>query len=99
MKLLTKEIRSRLPALYKQDGLGNQAIVHCKFFTPFSSFTWYVMEFDGNDTFFGFVVSDMCPEGELGYFSLRELMAQRFGPVPAVERDLHFTPRTLGEVR
>ena len=39
-------------------------------------------------------------ETELGYFSLDELAeATVFGGVPAVERDLYWQPKTLGEIR
>ena len=51
MKLLTKENREALPPLYtNEDKEDPNAIV--KFFTPFSSWTWYATEFDGKDTFF-----------------------------------------------
>ena len=70
MMLLTKANREALPGLYEQDGLGDDAIVHVKFFTPDSNWTWYATEFDGKDTFFGLVDGF---EMELGYFSLSEL--------------------------
>ena len=39
-------------------------------------------------------------ETELGYFSLDELAeATVFGGVPAVERDLYWEPKTLGEIK
>jgi len=96
MKLLTKEIRQQLPALYAQESKGDQAIVYVKFFTPDSSWTWYATEFDGEDTFFGLVDGH---EQELGYFSLSEL-EQTTGPLGLhIERDLHFKPKTVGECR
>jgi hypothetical protein len=68
----------------------------CKFFTPDSQWTWYVLEFDGEDIFFGYIVGF---EAELGYFSLSELESVR-GPwgLP-IERDLYFKPAPLSEVR
>ena len=67
-----------------------------KFFTPDSYWTWYATEFDGTDTFFGLVDGQ---EQELGYFSLSELEDVR-GPLGLpVERDLHFNPTPLSEVR
>jgi hypothetical protein len=77
MKLMTKEIRRKLPVLYAQDGKGGDAVAHVKFFTPDSSWTWYATEFDGEDTFFGLVDGQ---EKELGYFSLTELLTAR-GPM------------------
>jgi len=41
MKLLTKEIANKLPALYSQDGKGGETIAYVKYFTPDSSWTWY----------------------------------------------------------
>ena len=95
MKLLTKEIRKKLPSLYAQEGKGGKAIVYVKFFTPDSSWTWYATEFDGEDTFFGLVDGH---EKELGYFSLKELESVK-GPMGLpIERDLYFKPKTLEEV-
>ena len=49
MKLLTEEIKKKLPPLYAQDGKGGKAVVHVKFFTPDANWTWYATEFDGKD--------------------------------------------------
>ena len=39
-------------------------------------------------------------ERELGYFDLTELAETTvFGDVPAVERDLYWEPKTLGEIK
>ena len=95
MKLLTQEIRKKLPPLYSQDGKGGKAIAQVKFFTPDSNFTFYATEFDGKDTFFGLVEGH---EKELGYFSLSELEKVR-GPLGLpIERDLWWKPRTLEEI-
>ena len=97
MKLLTKELKAVLPKLYSQDGKGDNAICHIKFFTPWSGWTWYGSEFDGKDTFFGKVVSPMEPDGELGYFSLSEL-TEIVGPAGLkIERDMHWGPKPLRE--
>jgi hypothetical protein len=97
MKLITKAIEKKLPALYSTEEQGDEAVAQVKFFALGSSWTWYATEFDGEDTFFGLVDGF---EKELGYFSLQELESVTvFGGVPAIERDLHWTPRTLGELR
>jgi len=94
MKLLTKDIRRRLPPLYGQEGKGGDAVVHVKFFTPDSGWSWYGLEHDGKDTFFGLVDG---LEKELGYFSLSELESVR-GPMGLpIERDLYWEPKTLAE--
>ncbi|HUU82140.1 MAG TPA: DUF2958 domain-containing protein, partial [Phycisphaerae bacterium] len=93
--LLTQELRRKLPPLGSQDGKGGKAVAHVKFFTPDSSWTWYATEFDGQDTFFGLVEGQF---NELGYFSLAEIEAAR-GPLGLpIERDLHWTPKTLAEI-
>lgn len=95
MKLLTQEIRKKLPPLYLQDGKGGKAVAQVKFFSPSSSWTWYGVEFDGQDTFFG-LVDGHCKEH--GYFSLSELETVR-GPMGLpIERDLHWQPKTLQEI-
>ena len=96
---MTEALRTALPALYAQDGLGNDATVHGKWFTPDAQWTWYLLEYDGRDELFTLAVSDQCPDGELGYTSLSEVEAAR-GPFGLpVERDLYFTPTTMGAVR
>ncbi len=95
MKLLTKEIRDKLPRLYSQEKVQDP-IVQVKFFTPDSNWTWYGIEFDGKDLFFGWVVG---LEKEMGYFSLKELESAR-GPLGLpIERDKWFTPMRLSEVK
>lgn len=95
MELLTQEIRKKLPPLYSQEKLGGKAVVHVKFFTPDSNWTWWATEFDGKDTFFG-LVEGHCKE--LGYFSLSELEDIHGQLGLPVERDLHWQPKTLEEI-
>jgi len=95
MKLLTEELRKKLPPLYAQEKLGGKAIVHARFFTPSSSWSWLVLEFDGQDLFFGLVEGHVK---EFGYFSLSELESFK-GPMGlGIERDLHWRPKTLEEI-
>lgn len=96
MKLLSSEIASTIPKLYEQEGLGNAAIVHAKFFLPGSNWTWYVIEYDGDDLCFGLVVG---METELGYFAISELESLETSIGMEVERDLDWQPINLGEVR
>ncbi len=94
-KLLTPEIRERLPKLYATEN-DKDPVVQVKFFSPWMNWTWYAVEFDGNDIFFGLVEGFAT---EWGYFSLSEIQAGR-GPfgVPIVERDLYFRPAPISEV-
>jgi len=91
------EVAKSLPPLYSQDRLGEDAIVHVKFFTPDSSWTWYVTEYDPDERiFFGLVVGI---EVELGYFSLDELKST-VGPMGLhIERDIFWKSKTIAEVR
>ena len=94
--LLDEGSREQLPELYANEELGLEAKAQVKFFTPDSNWSWYASEFDGEDTFFGLVIG-FVPE--LGYFSLSELEGVR-GPMGlAIERDLHFEPKSLQELR
>ena len=96
MKLLTDEIRKKLPALNGTEGKGYEAIAQVKFFTPDSCWTWYGIEFDGEDTFWGYVIGF---EPEFGYFSLSELEAVTGLLGLQVERDLNFKPKAISKLR
>ncbi len=89
MQLLTEELRAQLPPLYAQENVRDP-VVHVKFFTPDSSWTWYATEGspEGDDfIFFGYVIG---LEKEWGYFALSELASAR-GPFGLpIERDLYF---------
>jgi hypothetical protein len=103
MKLLTKEIRKALPKLGSQDGQGYEAIAHVKFFTPSSSWTWFVSEGEpildeqGREVDFQFFGLIYGHEKELGYFNLSQLQEVK-GPFGlGIERDLYFHPKPLKE--
>ena len=91
MELLTAELRATLPALRVQEH-NKDPVVHIKFFTPDSNWTWFVTEGSAEEDdfiFFGYV---MGFEEEWGYFALSELESAR-GPLRlSIERDLYFTP-------
>ena len=95
--LLTQEIKGTLKPLYNSEKHPEmEAIAQVKFFSPYSQWTWYAVEFDGEDTFFGLVDGF---EMEYGYFSYSGLEAVTvFGGVPAVERDCHWSPRPVKEI-
>ncbi|MGZ3947268.1 MAG: DUF2958 domain-containing protein [Flavisolibacter sp.] len=95
MKLLTKELLKELPPLYSQENEKDPKVI-CKFFFPDFHWTWYAIEYDGNDTFFGYVAGDFP---ELGYFTLSELQANRGKLGLPIERDLYFRPTPLSEIR
>ena len=99
MKLMTKAISKKLPALGSTADLTpDQVKVVAKFFTPDANYTWYVTEGekDRDDwRLFGWVDG---PYPELGYFMLSDLEGVR-GPLGLkVERDMWFNAN-LNEVR
>ncbi len=95
MELLNTELRKQLPPLYATEGDADPMVI-CKFFPPWGNWSYYAIEFDGEDTFFGLVNGF---EVELGYFSLSEL-ASAIGPYGlTVERDLYFEPCRLSIIR
>lgn len=95
MKLLTKAIAAKIPALYAQDGKGMEATAYLKLFTPWSNWTWFVTEMDPDTgECFGLVVG---LERELGYFNINDLMAIRGPAGLKVERDRWFDPTPLSQ--
>jgi len=96
--LLTKELEDKLPLLYETDGKPDEERkVPVKFFSPYSGWTWYALEYSPEErTFFGLVKGF---ETELGYFSLDELESAYRGPLPLVERDCWWdSDTTLAQV-
>ena len=103
MKMITKKIEKQLERypLYSQEGKGDDAKVLIKYFTPWTSGTWYVLEGnkqdDGDYDFFG-----ICTLGqywEYGYFTLSQLEAIRGAWGLKVERDLYTEGYTVGELK
>lgn len=96
MKLLTKEVLERLPALGTTDNLSlDDHVLQVKFFDPYGSWSWFAVEYDPQQKlFFGWVNGF---EKEWGYFSLEELESLTFAGMPRIERDLYFAPIKYGE--
>lgn len=97
MKLLTKEILKKLPPLYGTEGVPlEDKIIQVKFFTPWTNWTWYCVEYDPRKgRFWGLVHGH---DKEWGYFMLDELESVN-GPFGLkIERDLHYRPRKVKEV-
>ena len=95
MKLVTAKLKKALPPLYAMEDEPDPLVL-AKYFLPYSHWTWYTIEFDGADLFFGYVAGDYP---ELGDFRLSELadIRDRFG-LP-IERDLYWDPVPLSEVK
>jgi Protein of unknown function (DUF2958) len=94
MALLTQEIKEKLPALYSQEGQELVAVV--RFYDSLSDWSWYGVEFDGKQLFFGLVIGF---ERELGYFSLAEFEeVNREAGFERICRDLEFGPRRISDI-
>ena len=91
MQLLTKDILAKLPR-FGATSEEEDPLVICKFFYPDFSWTWYAIEYDGDDLFYGLVDGY---EKELGDFRLSELEENRGKLGLPVERDRYFTPCRL----
>ncbi len=85
-----------VPPLYATEH-ENDPVVFVKLFMPSSSWSWHVMEYDRQTGMcFGLVVGF---ETECCQFNLNSLASSR-GPFDErVERDLHFKPTRLSEIR
>ena len=96
MKLMTKEIEEKIPALYSTEEAPFSPRVYVKFFHPLSNWTWYATEYDpATGDFFGFVDGD---DRSLGSFNLKELESVSVMGL-GIERDLHWDDtKTLAEV-
>jgi len=99
MVLLPSEIVKNVPKLYETENERlEDKMARVKLFLPATAWTWYVMEYDGNDTCFGYV--DSGTDGsEYGYFSLKELSELRTSSGFRVERDIFFKPKTLDRLQ
>lgn len=99
-KLMTKELGSRIPALYANDDADDPdaVVAYAKLFSPYIGWRWFITEWDPETGLcFGLIKGW---ETELGYFDLTELAELNFyGIVPSVERDLCWKPMTIGEIR
>jgi hypothetical protein len=97
MELIPKKLEKKLPPLYSQEDKMDEALAVVKLFTPDSSWTWYVTEYDPEEGICFGLVDGHCEE--LGYFSIHEL-ENVTGPLGLkIERDLYWQPKPLKECR
>ena len=99
-QLMTRKLADAIPDLGANANVADcdNVLAPAKLFSPYTNWTWYITELDPETgQCFGLVEGF---ERELGYFDLSELAETTvFGGVPAVERDLHWEPKTLGEIK
>lgn len=95
MKLLTEELKRKIPGLYETDGEKDKTC-YVKLFNPYGNQTWYICEYGGGDAF-GYV--DLGYGYELGYFNIKELEDIRIGGFGGkIERDKFFEPTKFSEI-
>ena len=99
-KPMTKEPGDKIPTIGANDNVDDydDILAPAKLFSPYTGWRWYITEWDpATETCFGLVEGF---ETELGYFDLTALAETTvLGNVPAVERDLYWEPKTIGEIR
>jgi hypothetical protein len=97
MKLLTKAIENKLPALNSTEHIQlDDKICQVKFFNPCGSWTWYAVEYDPIDKIFFGWVDGQFPEW--GLFALDELQEYRGQFGLGIERDMHFPPTQMKNI-
>ncbi|QNN21761.1 DUF2958 domain-containing protein [Planctomycetales bacterium ZRK34] len=104
MELIPTNIEQRLPPLYATEHvkLGDK-IVHVKLFTPWTNWTWFVIEYNPETRICWGLVEGH--ETEWGYFSLDEIEAVEGRGGLRIERDIHFSVSSVrrlveqGEIR
>ena len=82
------------PALYSQDGKGMEAMATVKLFDPSGRWTWFITEWDHDQSAFGLVNGH---EAELGYIDLESLANTKGRLGIGIEIDMYWTPRPLRE--
>jgi hypothetical protein len=90
MKLLTKDIRTKLLANSKARPKASEVRPVLKLFNPCGAATWLFTEMDEDGILYGLCDLGMG-EPELGYASLAEIESVRLPFGLKIERDLHFT--------
>ena len=100
---LPEKLKELLIAEAERPDSKKTHIAIVKFFNPTGSGTWWVSEYhDRGDEyvadFFGKCRLNF-PEPSLGYVNYKEMRDLRVGFGLAIERDYHFTPTLLDEIR
>lgn len=92
----SREQLAELPKLYETDGIDcKDKMIRLHFFI--GGCDWYVTEFDGQNTFFGFANLNDPQNAEWGYFTLSELDTINIHGIE-IDNDLHWQPRKFSDV-
>ena len=103
MKLMTKALEKKLPALYSTDDVPlEDKVIIMKFFNPVGAATWYIVEGDkeGNDyRLFGYADLGLGPGmAEWGNVMLSDLENVKLPFGMGIERDRGFGGMKFKEV-
>lgn len=75
-----KERLDRIPRLYETEDLPlGDKLAYLHFFM--GGFDWYIVEYDGDDLFFGYANLNDIANAEWGYISFNELKELKFAGV------------------
>jgi len=82
-KLITKEVAAKMPALYSQEKVEDPEVI-AKFFTPWTSWTWYateasVVRYDINDDEVHHPLSEYEEGDEVLFFGLVDGLEKELG--------------------
>lgn len=93
----TKKLET-IPTLYATEGIClDDKIIHAHFFV--GGCDWWIAEYDGEDTFFGYANLGDPEMAEWGYISFDELRKGRVNAYGLeVDFDLHWMPKKFSEI-
>ena len=94
----TIEQLGKLPSLYETEDISPEdKIVHAHF--QLDKCHWWAMEFDGKDTFFGFILLHGWSQyAEFGYFTLSDLLDVKFDGWIEIVNDPFWIPQVAKDV-
>lgn len=94
----SKEQLAKIPKLYQTEGmLLKDKPIHLHFFL--GGCDWYIAEFDGDDTFFGYaLINNDLENAEWGYISFAELKEIKVPPGFEIDCEVYEEPRKAGEI-
>jgi hypothetical protein len=93
--LLSQELLKRFKEIGSQD--EPNPLVIAKFFTPWSTWTWYAFSYsEETGAFFGLIDGS---HKELGYFAIEDLRGLRGPTGLRVERDLYWREKRLSDIK
>jgi hypothetical protein len=94
---LPKELREALPPLGADpDTPLRDTPIHARFYDPASNWQWFVIEFDGQETFFGLILSrSVAVAGQFTLTELSSIDARPPGKGPGIRLDPAFRPVTV----